>query len=302
MKMAEVTLGINNSFALKRWPEPMAWTRIIAEELKLKHVQFSFDLLDPTLPEPDRDLLCREVVQAASHYGLSLHTTFTGLIIYAQNHLAHPSPVVRARALEWFAAAIAVSGKLAAEGTGGHIGTMSAADFADTARRHTMRAAVVNAVRELAQVAAADGLRYFLWELMPLPREFPHTPEEAIEVMQEVNQGSALPVWLCFDLGHCGPFDGDRPEDPHLWLEKLLRWTPVIHLQQTDGKGDRHWPFTSQYAGVGIIDPQRVVEIARSSPFERVELIFEISHAFDAPDQQIIDDHKESVDTWARWL
>ena len=38
---------MNTCFAVKRWPEPEEWTRIVAEEFGLKTVQFSFDLMDP---------------------------------------------------------------------------------------------------------------------------------------------------------------------------------------------------------------------------------------------------------------
>ena len=92
------------------------------------------------------------------------------------------------------------------------------------------------------------------------------------------------------------------PGDPHEWLEKLLPWTPVIHLQQTDGKGDRHWPFSPAYADRGIIDPQRIVEIAKRSRFERMSLLLELAHSFEAPDQQIIDEHKWSVEAWLKWI
>jgi hypothetical protein len=54
-----------------------------------------------------------------------------GLIIYAQNHLAHPDSKVRAEAYRWFQAALEVTSKLGAEACGGHIGAMSAADYAD---------------------------------------------------------------------------------------------------------------------------------------------------------------------------
>ena len=45
--MTEFTLGMNTCFAVKRWPEPEEWARIVAEEFGLKSVQFSFDLMDP---------------------------------------------------------------------------------------------------------------------------------------------------------------------------------------------------------------------------------------------------------------
>jgi D-erythrulose 1-phosphate 3-epimerase len=44
-------LGINLSFAVKRWPEPEAWSAFVRDELGLDLVQFSFDLLDPWWPD-----------------------------------------------------------------------------------------------------------------------------------------------------------------------------------------------------------------------------------------------------------
>jgi len=300
--MPEIFLGVNNGFALKNWPEPAAWTRIIAEDLGLKEVQFSFDLLDPVLPEPGRSALCREIVKAAEKRGLFLRTTFTGLIIYAQNHLAHPNSCLRNQAWHWFESALEVTSMLGAEATGGHIGAMSAADFSDKARRCFLHKTLVDAVRELTFLAAHLGQKYFLWELMPTPREFPHTPEEALDLMREVNEGAAVPVRICFDLGHACSYDLKKPGDPYAWLEKLLPYTPVVHLQQTDGKRDHHWPFTPEYARKGIIKPRRVIETVRQSPLKRVDLVLELGHSLDAPDQKIIDGHKRSVEAWAKCL
>ena len=300
--MPTIEFGVNNGFALKNWPEPMAWAKIIAQDLGLKHVQFSFDLLDPLFPEPARTDLCGETLQAVRRHGLSLLTTFTGLIAYAQNLLAHPSPWVSDRAWHWFEAALEVTQKLEAEGTGGYIGAMSVADFADSDRRGLLRNKLIQSIRRLTHSAREHGLKYLLWEFMPTPRELPHTPEEAIELIEEVNQGAALPVYLCFDLGHCCSFDLASPGDPHKWLEKLLPWTPMVHLQQTDGKGDHHWPFSPEYNKSSIINPERIVEIVRGSPFERVDLILELSHPFEAPDRQIIEDHQWSVEAWLKWI
>lgn len=297
-----LVLGTNVGFANRAFPEPDAWARIVAQELRLKEVQFSFDLLDPLLPEPGRSAACYEIANAVHKYGLTMHSTFTGGIIYSQNHLAHPNPNVRAQANCWYQAALQVTSLLGAEACGGHIGGLSAADYDDPRRRRYIREQLVESVRQLTILAAQLGQRHFLWEFMPSPREIPHTPDESIELLQEVNDGAAVPVQLCFDLGHCNSYDFAQPGDPYAWLEKLLPYSPVIHLQQTDGKADHHWSFSRAYDAVGIINPQRVVEIARSSPFETVYLLFEFGHAFDAPDQQVIDEHKESVERWSKWL
>ncbi len=297
-----ITLGTNNGFAARTWPEPEMWAKIIAEDLGLKEVQFSFDLLDPWVKEPGRSILSAQIIKAVQDYKLSMRTSFTGLIAYAQNLLSHPDPNVRAHSFQWYEKAVELSAKLGVEATGGHIGAMSARDFSDPRRCAFIRSSLVEMVRDLTFLAAKAGQKYFLVEAMPSPREIPHTPDEAIELMQEMNDGAAIPVYICFDLGHCNSFDFAQPGDPHEWLEKLLPWVPVVHLQQTDGKADHHWPFTPEFNKVGIINPQRVVEIVKGSPFPEVTMLFELGHAFDAPDQSVIDDHKYSVETWAKWL
>lgn len=300
--MAQVVLGVNNGFAAKHWPEPEEWARVVAERLCLREVQLSFDLLHPGWPQPLRDTICRRTAEAASRFGLTVRSTFSGLIAYSGNLLGHPSQAAREQARNWCEAAIAVTAALGAEATGGHMGALSASDWEDPTRRQAMRCAVVDSVRDLTQVASAQGLKYLLWELMPSPREAPHTPEEAIAVMEEVNEGAAVPVRLAFDLGHCCAHDLPKPGDPHEWLERLLAWTPMVHLQQTDGRGDRHWPFTSEYEAAGIIQPRRIVEIARSSPLPRVDLVLEVIHVPETPPERVIEDLRRSVDTWTRWM
>jgi sugar phosphate isomerase/epimerase len=296
--MAKVLLGINNGFALKRWPEPEAWAEIVGRELGLQCVQFSFDLLDPAWPRPFVTRMCERTVQAVKAHGLTIHSTFTGLVAYGQNLLAHPEPEVRAHARGWFEAGVEVTAALGAESMGGHMGALSVRDHADPHRHAHVRKELIEAVRSLTRVAAARGLRCLLWEPMPVPREIPHTPEECVGLMEEVNQGAAVPVRLCLDLGHCCAWDMELPADPHLWLERLLPWIVAVHLQQTDGLGDHHWPFTREFAAQGVVDPKRVVEIARESPLERVCLFLEICHPHEAPDRRVIDDLKESVEVW----
>jgi hypothetical protein len=133
---------------------------------------------------------------------------------------------------------------------------------------------------------------------MPVPREIPHTPEEAVALMEEVNRDAPIPIRLCLDLGHCCAWDLERPGDPNVWLERLLPWTAAVHLQQTDGLGDHHWPFSRQYDGQGIVSPRRVVEIAGQSPLESIWLLLEICHPNEAPDGRVMADLKESVEVW----
>ena len=44
-------LGINTGFAVNRFSEPEEWTRICGEEIGIKYIQFTADMLNPDLPD-----------------------------------------------------------------------------------------------------------------------------------------------------------------------------------------------------------------------------------------------------------
>ena len=48
--MPQILFGSNTCYAVKRWPEPEAWTAV-ARDSGLTNVQFSYDLLDPWMAE-----------------------------------------------------------------------------------------------------------------------------------------------------------------------------------------------------------------------------------------------------------
>jgi D-erythrulose 1-phosphate 3-epimerase len=55
-------------------------------------------------------------------------------------------------------------------------------------------------------------------------------------------------------------FAEDRDGNTYKWLEKLACYSPIIHLQQTDGRTSGHWPFTAEYNKKGIIDGGKVLK------------------------------------------
>lgn len=54
-------------------------------------------------------------------------------------------------------------------------------------------------------------------------------------------------------------FSTARDADCYEWLRELGAWSPVIHLQQTDGKHSSHEPFSPQSNESGIIHPVRLL-------------------------------------------
>ena len=298
MKMTNIRLGINNAFASKRWPEPMAWSRLIAGDLGLTEVQFSFDLLDPLLPEPGRSESVESIWTAIRRHSLHVHTTFTGSVAYGQSLFGHPESSVREHARQWYAAAIKLTVELGAEATGGHMGTISVETSQHAERRAHACRRMIGSVVELALEGAECGLKYILWELMPSALEPPHSPAEAVAMLSEANRASAIPIRLCLDLGHCCAPELGGPGDPESWLRQLLPWVRMVHLQQTDGMDDRHWPFVERHRHDGIIDPKRIVDIVQDAPEEVIDLIFEFVHPMTMNHLQVIDDYKRSIETW----
>jgi len=89
--MTEFVLGMNTCFAVKRWPEPDEWARIIAEEFGLQSVQFSFDLMDPRAGAGVVASYIDHTKHACARHGLTIHSTFTGFLPFMQNLLLHPA-------------------------------------------------------------------------------------------------------------------------------------------------------------------------------------------------------------------
>jgi sugar phosphate isomerase/epimerase len=58
-----------------------------------------------------------------------------------------------------------------------------------------------------------------------------------------------------------------RPEDgdPYAWLRMAGAYSPIVHLQQTDGTVSAHRPFTRKFNETGIIDPKRVLQALKAS-------------------------------------
>ena len=297
--MSRIVLGINNCFAVKRWPEPEEWCRIVAEELKLRYVQFSFDLLDPKVSQPARGKMIEKTRKTANSHGLEIHSTFAGLAAYSFNQLLHPDAGIRQDALRWCEEAILSTSEIGARGTGGALGALSMRDFNTPSRKESLVRQLIESLQHLAQLAASEGQEFLLWEPTAVAREICHTMEEARNFHTEANKDSALPVSFCLDVGHqCSMNTSSEDRDPYAWLKEFAPLSPAIHIQQTDGVSDSHWPFSKQFNRKGIIEPESTVKAIQKSGAEEVYLFLEIIHPFEADENQVLEDVKESVEYW----
>ena len=70
-------------------------------------------------------------------------------------------------------------------------------------------------------------------------------------------------------FGHLfsSPADGDV----HAWLRRFGRYSPIIHLQQSDGLSSPHWPFSEAFNRAGIIQGRAVLESLAASYSQPLE-------------------------------
>ena len=77
----------------------------------------------------------------------------------------------------------------------------------------------------------------------------------------------------------------------------------MIHLQQSDRTGDHHWPFTPEYNKLGLVRANDVIDALRSWPQEAdVYLFLEAIHPFEADDDLVLDDLRQSIAYWREAL
>jgi sugar phosphate isomerase/epimerase len=290
-------LGVNTCFAVKRWPRPERWARLVRDELGLDLVQHSLDLVDLQGPAGEVAGQADWLRAACAAGGVGLHSTFTGLAAYSSNLLLHPDAAARAGARAWYRRVIDFTAAAGAAATGGHLGAYCVDDWRHPVRRRRLWGELGESLAELAGYARQRGLSGLMAENLAAARE----PSTLRMVSSLLSGGDAahVPVTLCLDVGHpCVPGATGADRDPYAWLEQLGGRASVVQLQQTDGTADQHRPFTPQANAAGIIEAGRVLAALDRSGATDVALILEVIPAFEQDDDQALADLRASAAYW----
>lgn len=292
-------LGINCGFAINKYLEPEEWTRIVGEELNLRHVQFVADLLNPFLPEDYIEDQIVRIQNCTKKYDVQVDSVFTSAFTRV-NHLMHPDEAARKIWLQWFKDFFTIGAKLGAKTGGSHFGILTFASYNNDDTRKKLIEEGIKGWQELSFFAKELGYESLIFEPMSVPREMGNTIEETLELMERVNSNCGVPMRICLDVGHA-PHPEQR--DPYPWLEKLSQYSPVIHLQQTVLHKSNHWPFTKEYNDQGIIHAEKVLKSIEKSGAKEALLMFEIGHREHMDSEfKIIEELKASVDYWRQYI
>lgn len=104
-------------------------------------------------------------------------------------------------------------------------------------------------------------------------------------------------------------FAEDRDGDLYEWVRDMGRYSPLMHLQQTDGTGSHHAPFTKATNADGLVHPRplfkalsesyaKPVEDDMPPPVDTVSLSFEIFSGTAEKRREVLSKMRESVDYW----
>ncbi len=108
-------------------------------------------------------------------------------------------------------------------------------------------------------------------------------------------------------------FADERDSDPYAWIEAVGRYSPMMHLQQTDGVKAGHRGFTPETNKDGIIKPADVLAaLARSyarpadeampPPVEDLYLSFEVFASNTESNREVIDKLRQSYKYWRQYI
>ncbi len=302
-KHKKIRLGINTGFALNRFPEAEVWAKIVGQDLGLRSVQFTADLLNAALPQDIIDDQLAKIKTACGHYGVQIEHTFTSAFTRL-NHLAYPDERLRKYWVSWFKKFADISVQLGAKSMGSHFAILSVTDLENQQRRELMTQAAIDGWHEIAAYAKTLGLEYLTWEPMSIPREFGETIENTKALHRRVNENSPLPIRLCLDVDH-GDVSSKNPDDtnPHKWLENFVYDSPIIHIKQSLKSKSGHHPFVEEYNKDGKIVPKEIISLIEQHGMDDTLLLFEFSFREREPFESLVLKHlKESVDYWRPYI
>lgn len=108
-------------------------------------------------------------------------------------------------------------------------------------------------------------------------------------------------------------FASDEDGDLYHWLRTLGCFSPIIHLQQTDGTTSAHKPFSEANNQAGIVDPAKVLrsiweayqqpaDDAYPPPCENIYLTLEIFSGTAEYPAQILANIRESAAYWRQFV
>ncbi len=327
----KIYLSIDNCFASKRWTEPHEWMEII-RDLGLSYVEASADTeCDPLYGTPEYlEDWVRKLKDASNRTGVIVSQFYSGHGTYSTLGLSHTDERVGIHMLEnWLFPMCEISGQFNAN-LGFFCHAFPQSVLHDPQRYYDKTNELYFRLGQVAKKALASGCTYAAVEQMYSPNQVPWTIEGAKRLIKSIFTTYHTPFYLTIDVGHqvgqikylkMDSSDGERPylyatqEDclTQSWLEQLGCYSPIIHLQQTDGLSSRHLAFTQANNKYGVVKGGSILSSLRRSfeqsdepdmppRVDKIYLTLEIFTSAADRSADIIDGLRQSVDYWRQFV
>lgn len=287
-----MNLGLNLSFAVKRWLKPEFLASMCRNDFHVDNVQFTWDLIDPWWPKDKRKQMARRYQTAFRDVGISIDSAFGGVASYSYPQLLSPYPEQQEISIEFFKRAVDLTLELGAPIMGTPVGGMDYNDARNPQKRSELYSSMLKHIHTIAEYGKKSGLKEIHIEATPLITEFPHSPSTAVQMMKDL-EGTAIPIKLLVDWGHAlyKPLLKNEA-DINLWFKTCSSYIGSIHLQQTDGFLDRHWDFTKK----GIVTPALIKQATASAKLDNIPQYLEVVTIFETPDEEVYQKMKATMD------
>lgn len=129
----------------------------------------------------------------------------------------------------------------------------------------------------------------------------------------EMDIDEAVSAILADVEAHPNLFSGPEDWDISAWMTNFGCYSPIVHLQQSDGKSSPHWPFSKEFNQKGVVKAEKVLRALIAS-YEQPEdpamppkcaevvLTFEPFISTAGSTFDLLEDMHESVSYWRKWI
>ena len=331
MKYPKIYLAIDNCFASKRWTEPIEWMNVI-KDLGIYYVEASADCeCDPLYLGMDymRDW-ADNVRKATEVTGVRVANLYSGHGTYSTLGLAHTDERVRRRFLDQWLKPMVDTAVSVNAGLGFFCHAFPESVLSDPDKYYKSSDLLTDSLAKLALYAADNNCSSIGVEQMYSPHQIPWTVRGAEKLISNVYGKDGNALYITIDTGHQSgqrnflrtPDNSDKPDymyaelcdsDTYHWLSELGCYSPIIHLQQTDGHRSSHLPFTDENNEIGIIEPEKILKAVMAS-YQReqrhgmpercgeIYLTLELFTPTGAIPSEYLEKIRKSVEYWRKFI
>ena len=285
-------IGINLSFATKKWQNPETLASFIRQELNINYVQFSWDIIDPWWPASKRKKIAYKFAKVFRDQGLNLLSSFGGLASYTYPQLLSKEKEQRNISKIYFKRAIDLASEMGIDIIGTPLGGIAIEDYDNKNKKYELYNELIENIAELSVYAKMKGLKKILVEPTPLSNEIPNSPDDSLQLMKDFEKIASIPIMLLIDLGHAlyKPLLKENA-DIVKWINICRDYIDSLHIQQTDGVLDRHWGFSQN----GIVD-QNVFKNINNLLGEKIIGYLELIFPFEMNREEVMKEVKYSIE------